>query len=588
MMRRRFFLRNFLLVTLPVILVIVLLGWIAVYIINSSAKKSITDINTQTVSRIRESTELIFSEADAQSLNYSITPHVMLQLEALLENGYSDKEQMDTSYMIKTFVDSNVNSKAYIHSLYIYLDNTHNNFFASFVGLANASNFRDTAWLEQARSMPLKQKQWLELRSISSYAMTSYSTDVLSVYKRIYASNKTKPIGILVLNTQLEYLNAFYCDYLSYPEQTILLLSSSGEILSMAGDSGLFAVRDRVDTATLDKSYYIAREDNDAYGITYLSLMPRASLYQQSRDILRLVIAAIVTALFLGCTIAFIVTRRNTKDIRAILQLVEAAENNRELPQIKPSTDVYGYITQGIVKGFLEKAALDRQLVEKKYRLETMYFSFLQSQLNPHFLFNTLKNIFWKTIKLTGQPNEASRMIDLLSNVLYYTLVNPHRYVTLEDEIKNSKKYLEIQLMRFDDAFHVEWEVKVDPHEIKCIKFLLQPLVENSIQHGLHNVDSGKIEIKIVQEEEWVIFSVTDNGTGFSDERLRQIRERMLREDSPVESIGLFNLNKRLILAYGESSALKISSIPRQETRIEFLIPQNLFKYEEKTDERIF
>ncbi|WP_099468587.1 cache domain-containing sensor histidine kinase [Konateibacter massiliensis] len=586
-MKQRFFLRNFLLVTLPVILVIVLLGWIAVYIINSSAQKAINDINIQTVSRIRESTELIFSEADAQSLNYSITPHVMLQLEALLENGYSDKEQMDTSYMIKTFVDSNVNTKAYIHSLYIYLDNTHNNFFASFVGLANVSNFRDTAWLEQARSIPLRQKQWLELRSISSYGMTSYSTDVLSIYKRIYASNKTKPIGVLVLNTQLEYLNDFYSEYLSYPEQNILLLNSSGEILSMAGDSGLFSVRDHVDIAALKKLYYIASENNDAYGITYLSLVSRASLYQQSWDILHLVIAAIVTALFLGGTIAFMVTRRNTKDIGIILQLVEAAENDRELPNIKPSTDVYGYITQSIVKGFLERAALDRQLVEKKYRLETMYFSFLQSQLNPHFLFNTLKNIFWKTIKLTGDPNEASRMIDLLANVLYYTLVNSDRYVDLEDEIKNTQKYLEIQQMRFDDVFHVEWEIKVDTHEIKCIKFLLQPLVENSLSHGLNDMDLGKIEIKIVQEEECVFFSVTDNGTGFSDARLQQIREWMLREDPPVESIGLFNLNKRLILTYGESSALKISSIPRQETRIEFMIPQNLSKHREKTEKEI-
>lgn len=576
MMRRRFFLRNFLLVTLPVVLVIILLGLITIYIINSSTKRSITDINTQTVNRIRESTELIFSEADAQSLNYSITPHVMLQLESLLENGYSDKEHMDTSYMIKTFVDSNVNSKEYIHSLYIYLDNTHNNFFASFVGLANVSNFRDTEWLEREREIPLEQKQWLEIRSISSYAMTSYSTDVLSIYKRIYASNKTKPIGVLVLNTQLEYLNEFYQDYLSYPGQAILLLNKSGEVLSMAGAADLFSVRDYVDMSGLDKLYYIAREDNKAYGITYLSLVPRAALYQQSGDILRLVIMAIIASFFLGGTIAFMVTCRNTEDISAILQLVEAAENGKELPDIKPSTDVYGYITQGIVKGFLEKAALDRQLVEKKYRLETMYFSFLQSQLNPHFLFNTLKNIFWKAMKLTGQPNEASHMIDLLANVLYYTLVNPDRYVELQDEIKNTEKYIEIQQMRFDNDFCVVWETEVDAREIKCIKFLLQPLVENSISHGLQYVDSGKIVIKIVREGSAVKFSVIDNGAGFPKSRFCQVYEWMRGEDPPKEGIGLFNLNKRLVLTYGEESSLKISSIPGKETRIDFLVPQNM------------
>jgi len=236
MMRRRFFFRNFLLVTLPIVLVIVLLGWMAIYIINSNAKKSITGDNVRTVSRIRESTELMFSEADAQSLNYSVSPHVMLRLEELLQNGYADKENLDVSYLIKTFVDSNVNSKPYLHSIYIYLNNAHGNFFASFIGLANKTNFRDTGWMLKMDHTPLEQKQWLELRSINSYAMTEYSTNVLSVYKRIYASNKQNPIGILLLNIRVNYLNTFYSDYLSFQGQSILLLNQAGDVLCSSGE----------------------------------------------------------------------------------------------------------------------------------------------------------------------------------------------------------------------------------------------------------------------------------------------------------------------------------------------------------------
>ncbi len=580
MMKRRFFFRNFLLVTLPVVLVIILLGWMAIYIINSNAKKSIIENNMRTIGRIRESTELMFSEADAQSLNYSVSPHVMLRLEELLENGYADKENLDVSYMIKTFVDSNVNSKPYLHSIYIYLNNTRGNFFASFVGLANETNFRDTGWMQKVEKTPPEQKQWLELRNINAYAMTAYSTNVLSVYKRIYASNKQTPIGILLLNIKVNYLNAFFSDYSSFSGQSILLLDQEGDVLCSSGEQLSDKQLDNDDLSILEKSYFIAREDNSAYGVTYLSLIPRAALYQMSHDILGLVEVAILVSLILGSTIAYITTRRNTKDISAVVQLIEAAENGQEMPTIKPSADVYGFIMQNIVKSFLERNALDRQLVEKKYRLEAMYFSFLQSQLNPHFLFNTLKNIFWKTVKLTGQQNEASHMIDLLSGVLYYALVNNDRYVLLEKEIENTEKYLQIQQLRFDGAFRVSWDIDVDTRENKCIKFLLQPLVENSLSHGLQNTRPGEIFIAILQQCQRILFQVTDNGAGFTQERLDEIRQRMRQEDSPVQSIGLYNLNRRLVLAYGEDAALQIESIPGVETTIRFSIPV----YKEKNE----
>lgn len=584
MMKRRFFFRNFLLVTLPVVLVIAMLGWMAIYIINSNAKKSIIENNMRTIGRIRESTELMFSEADAQSLNYSVSPHVMLRLEELLENGYADKENLDVSYMIKTFVDSNVNSKPYLHSIYIYLNNTHGNFFASFVGLANETNFRDTGWMQKAEETPLEQKQWLELRNINSYAMTAYSTNVLSVYKRIYASNKQTPIGILLLNIKVNYLNAFYSDYLSFSGQSILLLNQQGDVLCSSGEQLFDKQLDNDDLSTLEKTYFVAREDNSAYGVTYLSLIPRAALYQMSRDILGLVEIAILISLLLGSTIAYITTRRNTKDISAVVQLIEAAESGQEMPTIKPSADIYGFIMQNVVKSFLERNTLDRQLVEKKYRLEAMYFSFLQSQLNPHFLFNTLKNIFWKTVKLTGQQNEASHMIDLLSGVLYYALVNQDRYVLLEKEIENTEKYLQIQQLRFDGAFRVSWDIDVDTRENKCIKFLLQPLVENSLSHGLQNTRPGEISIAVLQQDQRILFRVTDNGAGFTQERLDEIRQRMRQEDSPVQSIGLYNLNRRLVLAYGEDSALQIESIPGVETTIRFSIPVYIEKKESRNE----
>jgi len=175
-------------------------------------------------------------------------------------------------------------------------------------------------------------------------------------------------------------------------------------------------------------------------------------------------------------------------------------------------------------------------------------------------------------------------MIDLLTGVLYYALVNQDRYVLLKEEIDNTEKYLKIQQLRFDGAFSVSWVIDVDTQKNKCIKFLLQPLVENSLSHGLQNTKPGDISITIGQQNQRILFKVTDNGAGFTQIRLEEIRQRMRLEDSPVQSIGLYNLNRRLVLAYGEDSALQIESIPEVETTIRFSIPVYIKKNETENE----
>ncbi len=92
---------------------------------------------------------------------------------------------------------------------------------------------------------------------------------------------------------------------------------------------------------------------------------------------------------------AFLTARRNAGNVQRVINIFEAAENGEKLPEVsKRVNDEYSYIIQNVVKSFLEKNYLKMQLEEKKYKLDSMYFSFLQSQINPHFLFNTLKNIF--------------------------------------------------------------------------------------------------------------------------------------------------------------------------------------------------
>jgi two-component system sensor histidine kinase YesM len=570
--KRKFFIHNFIKSTLPMLLVAALLGGMIIYLTIHTTEKDITTINEQTLERIGEGTELMFNNVDIPIFNYHVSPYIMLRLEDVLKSGYAAGEYRDISYMIQTILDSSVNSNPFLYSIYIFLENERGNLFASSVGLVNSGRLYDNLWIEQVRSMPPGRDQWLENRLLDTGFM--YSMPVITSYKRIYSPGQLDPIGVLVTNIRQDYFLLFCRSYLSYPNQSVILLGGGGTVLCGAGpyEAGPYGVADVLpDIKSLGKTHFVSYKESETNGLTYISMVPRNILGAQAAEMIRLVIIAIIIILLLGGIFAYLLTLRNVREVEGIVRLLDQAEKGETL---WPSGNVYGYITRTIIKTFLEKDQLRRQVFEKKYLLESMEFSLLQSQLNPHFLFNTLKNIFWKTVSLTGKTNSASRMIDLLSGVLRYALVNKNRYVTVAEEIDNIRKYIEIQQNRYDNGFQLTWSCQGDIENARCIKFILQPLVENSIEHGIREKPGSVISISVRVEPGEVFFSVADNGAGFTPERLEEITRSFEGDASPAEGIGLYNLNKRLVLAYGPASALAINSEPDRRTLIAFSIPR--------------
>lgn len=565
-MRQRFFLMNFMLIFMPVIVAIPLIGAAILHLTISETQNNIELINKQTVERVRESTELIFAEADVQSLNYSVSPNVILSLEELLVKGNHSDHVRQTTNIVKTFLDSSVNSKAFLHSVYIYIANKDMNFFASTKGLANASNVGDVSWMHDIQHLG-QDEQRLEFRTINRYlGLTSYTTDVLTLFKPMFISGRTGQVGTLVMNIDLRYIERMYEKHMDYPGQIISLVDLNGHVLASTDPAYEFI-------STEDEAYYAFTETNDAYQLRYISMIPRRVLQIQSAEMTRLILVVLLIALVLCSILALFITKQNTRHIDQIVDLLAAAENRQSLPEVARQNDVYGYITQNIIKTYLAHNQVNHELMEKKMNLEAMHFSFLQSQLNPHFLFNTLKNIYWKTVRLSGAPNDASLMIEQLSSLLHYTLVDREREVLLEEEINMTHKYIRIQQMRFQDAFITSFDVDAKLLANSCIKFLLQPLIENSISHGLVGRMDGRIWIKINEHDGRMHFTVQDNGLGISPQRLAEIQASMQEAVATTENIGLYNVNKRLLLAYDEAAALEIQSDGASGTRITFSIP---------------
>lgn len=203
-------------------------------------------------------------------------------------------------------------------------------------------------------------------------------------------------------------------------------------------------------------------------------------------------------------------------------------------------------------------------LSEKNARIEA-----LQSQINPHFIFNTLDTINWKVMFL-DMP-EVTNMISCLGDLLRYTTYQYGRYVTVEREIAQIRNYIYIQEIRYDHSFQARIIVEEEAARAVIPCLIIQPLVENAVVHGLKGKRNGVLVVRVRIRGNYLEVMVFDNGQGMDSEKIEKVLEP--DQEKSGESIGMANVNQRLCLTYSLERGMKITSRPGSYTRVDLLIP---------------
>ena len=208
-------------------------------------------------------------------------------------------------------------------------------------------------------------------------------------------------------------------------------------------------------------------------------------------------------------------------------------------------------------------ARIEHRLQEQDKLLLAAKLEALANQISPHFLFNTLASI---SSLIRTQPDTARMLIAKLSGLLRRLMRSTDHFVTLREELQSIDEYLDIEVVRFGPQLRVDKQISPDTLEVIVPSMILQPLVENSIKHGLaRKVGGGRITIAAVLRDRHAIIEVRDDGLGMSEERL----ERALSS-----GIGLSNVNERLQTIYGAHYQLKLTSVPGQGTCARMVIPE--------------
>ena len=274
--------------------------------------------------------------------------------------------------------------------------------------------------------------------------------------------------------------------------------------------------------------------------------------------------------------------------VRPLLELAQASRSIAEgdlsgpdLP-IKSSDEVgrltgtFNQMKHAMAQQLSTQQALHREEVRNlalEKDLEHTRLEVLKSQVNPHFLFNTLNMI--SCMARLEDAETTDKMIVSLGNLFRHNLRTKQQEVTLEEELDGLEDYIYLQQMRFDGRITVEKQILVDPARARLPSFTLQPVIENAFSHGLKACEEGgRILLRVWRQGRMLYVTVADNGKGMTEEELAALSEKMRQSEQTGKSIGLGNIFRRVSMLYPDTGKMQVFSRAGHGTVIRFEIPQ--------------
>ena len=548
--------------SLPMLFTVLVLGLGAMTISHSSVARNSEMEALNQLEQIQAYYEVIVAEMDSLNLVISTNPAIINSLRYMLELETWAWMDISDFRIIHSFFSAPANARPYIESIYIYLENSRGRILTSETGITTISAMNDTGWFDSFRADGGKSEFRAEYALPMGGSRGYIPRPILRISRTIY-DTKPQPIGLIVLNLRADRLVKDYPSSF-FGEGSFFVVSdiNGKRLLSVPREPDIEPER-------LSRDYVSFSLVSRRFGWNYELNIPESYLYRLPRAI-----GLITLAMSLGaCVMGLLLTHKSSQKERWFLKNVLErldASGTRKIGTGPGKDNVFDYLNSRILRTFLEQDYLRMQKEVLEYRA-------LQMQINPHFLFNTLDTINWSAIALLKGPNDVSRMIQLLSRLLEYSIeISENPGVPLAEEIARAKDYLELQNIRFAGKFLVRWNINA-PINIQVPRLILQPILENSFTHGFGE-DRGLLEIlvSVTRKEGRTIISLEDNGEGMDKETLERINSGGTPKTSGSVSIGLANVRKRIILFYKDQAEITITGEKKKGTQAIISIPETL------------
>lgn len=419
------------------------------------------------------------------------------------------------------------------------------------------------------------------------YLMTTEGEPVISVARSIIDIQTRQTLGVVIINVGVENLERLWMDIKITENSRFYLADAENRVIfSRKPDDLGIDINDVLGTnADLRRQQHGIVNIMGQYSYLISSVSPKSSwravtiiptdeLFSYINIMLRIAIIAIAAGVLTSVLIAVFIATGITKPLYSLNQkMKKVSEGNLDI-KIDDAKGEVGQIAATARKMLSDIKLLISRIYSAEKEKRDAEMLALQSQINPHFLYNTLNSIKWLAHMQGASSIENS--IASLSSMLSFAAKNDEDFIPVRDEVQFIRDYLNILNLRYYNKFSVSYNIDPEVYMFKTLKFLLQPVIENAILHGFESIErKGLLEINLQHVGNKLVFEVCDNGSGIKEDILKTILEK---EDSEpykrFNSIGLSNIRKRLALHFGEGFGLFIQSTPGEGTVARIIMPE--------------
>lgn len=406
-------------------------------------------------------------------------------------------------------------------------------------------------------------------------------TDSISLIRATGINNLDRQPDLLIVTIDRNKLLNLIRSLLPSPQAQIYLYTNKEELVTGTGN----ATPNPLTVHELDPDYFSVKSDSRYYKWSLVMLQPMEELYAGTNPIRFYTYLIILISVLLAFGISWIVYSGIASPVQRLYHGMRGVGSGKFNIQIENKRkDEFGYLTKAFNQMVTDQKHLIENFYEQRLRLTDTELKFLQSQINPHFLYNTLDSIYWAAKNY--EADEISEMVLNLSKFFRLSLNKGRDTFTVEETVAHLHYYVRVQQLRFLDKFSVRYEVQEETKQLPILKLLLQPLVENAILHGLEQKPKdGLLVISSRLEGDLLELTVEDNGIGMPADRVAYVQEELARisgdgelemsfaSESVQDLYALRNVMSRLKMLYGPEANLTIESKEGEGTKTTVVLP---------------
>ncbi|GMQ63987.1 sensor histidine kinase [Vallitalea maricola] len=439
------------------------------------------------------------------------------------------------------------------------------------------------------------QNNWIETFEYKNNIIEK-DKNLFTIKKKIYDPNEDEVIGIVIANVdERKIYFSLLNDLSAHLEDDVLLLNSDNIIVSTKKKDEIgehFTLEKSMLETYSTKGFNIIDVNGEntliAYYVSRLTkykmvyMVPQKIIISDIKDIKYVALISTLIVLVAVGVLWYILTMDIYRPIYKMKKLMkEVGQGNFDVQIPSERKDELGVLIKGFNSMTEQVNHLFNEVYKTKYQKKEAELKALQSQITPHFLYNTLTSI--RCVAIIQSSKTVSNMLGSLIELLQATAGKRNVYVTLDEEIHQVNNYIKLQQFRYNDAFMMEYEIDEDVKACLLPKLILQPLVENSLQHGLDlRHKQGKITVRAYTEDHDLFVYVIDNGRGIAKETVEKIFTGEIDKSRKFSGIGVNNVDERIKLYFGEGYGLTYILDEKHGTKAMIKLP--LFKSEEELE----